>query len=121
MERKVSEPIEKFDELTEETATQLIEAFEELNKSSEQLREASERFWISTLELLVNEIYHDFLFADGKASLLKKHYDDSKWYNKWWRKLKWLVASRKKVYSAGLYYLAKQELDDFLKQIKEKV
>lgn len=121
MDRKVSEQIENFDELTEETATQLIGAFEELNKSSEQLKGVTERFWISTLEHLVNNAYHDLMFADGKASLLKKHYDDSKWYNRWWRKLKWLDASRKRVYSAGMYYLAKQELDDFLKQIKEKV
>lgn len=103
--------------IAQETANNLCFAFEELHKSSEQLREASERFWISTLEHLVNNAYQDFLFADEKASLLKKHYDDSKWYNKWWRKLKWLDARRKRVYSAGMYYLAKQELDDFLKQI----
>lgn len=35
--------------------------------------------------------------------------------------IEWLGASRKSVYSVGMYYLAKQELDDFLKQIKEKV
>lgn len=107
--------MEEFDKISEEIASELIDAFKALEEYSKECNNEIHLLIIRVCKRYVEEL--DKLKDNSKTKFdisLNKYYN-AKWYNKWYYEINKNINLNKYLKDSGRYFLAEKELNNYIK------